>query len=497
MKDKIIFWLSAELLRFGLAKSFSEKYDCDLFAIIDITDKPKKFFEEQKIVKFEKQWFYHDHITTTKKPDLNYLKNFEDKYKINLWLLAFNERIFQYNDYYHFTSDEILSILEQECKLFEKILEVNPDFIILPTSAFHHSHLFFELCKAKNIKRLLLIPTRFGNRAMVTSENEPLDYEIKGIKQNPRTFKELQDYLNEHSFFKQLLNYQSRFLNSRSAMIKAALQYFIFSNNTNIKTHYTYYGRTKFKVLLKSVIGILKTKYRKRFIDKNFSYELNNDKPFIFFPLHVEPERSLLITAPFYLNQVEIIKNIVKSLPPGYKLLVKEHSAMIFREWRKISVYKEIMSCPEVELLHPKVDTHKIVKNSSLVITISGTTALDAAFYEKSSIVLSDTTFSKLPSVYRLKSIEELPNAIRISLKKKVESVHVDEYVDYIEKNSFEFAYPLAVQDYQDFFHYGGYLVDVEITEEKMKEYIRQYKTSFDLLADEHIKKIKQYKNKE
>ena len=80
-------------------------------------------------------------------------------------------------------------------------------------------------------------------------------------------------------------------------------------------------------------------------------------------------------------------------------------------------------------------------------------------------------------------------------MKKKVESVHVDEYVDYIEKNSFEFAYTLAVQDYQDFFHYGGYLVDVEITEEKMKEYIRQYKTSFDLLADEHIKKIKQYKN--
>jgi len=495
MKDKIIFWFGADLLRFGLAKSFSEKYDCDLFAIIDITDKPKKFFEEQKIVKFEKQWLYHDHITTTKKPDLNYLKNFEDKYKINLWLLAFNERVFQYNDYYRFTSDEILSILEHECKLFEKILEVNPDFVILSTSTFHHGHLFFELCKAKNLKRLILIPTRFGNRAMVTSENEPLDYEIKGIKQNPRTFNELQDYLNEYSFSNQLLNYQGRFLNSRSAMIKAALQYFIFSNNTNIKTHYTYYGRTKFKVLLKSVINILKTKYRKRFIDKNFSYELNNDKPFIFFPLHAEPERALLITAPFYLNQVEIIKNIVKSLPPGYKLLVKEHSAMIFREWRKISVYKEIMSIPEVKLLHPKVDTHKIVKNSSLVITISGTTSLDAAFYEKPSIVLSDTTFSKLPSVYRLKSIEDLPNAIRISLKKKVESIDIDEYVDYIEKNSFEFAYPLAVQDYQDFFHYGGYLVDVEITEEKMKEYIKQYKTMFDLLADEHIKKIKQYKN--
>lgn len=496
MKDKIIFWLDAELLRFGIVKSFNEKYNCELFTIIDITDLPKKFFEEQKIVKFEKQWFYHDHIITTKKPDFDYLKKFEDKYKINLWLLAFNERIFQYNDYYHFTSYEILSILEQECKLFEKILEeINPDFVILPSTTFHHCHLFFELCKAKNIKRLLLMPTRFGNRVMIASQNEPLDYEIKGTKQNPRTFKELQDYLNEHSIYKQSLNFRSRFLKSRSAMIKAVSQYLIFSNNTNIKTHYTYYGRTKFKVLLKSVIGFLKAKYRKRFIDRNFSYELNGDKPFIFFPLHIEQERSMLITAPFYLNQVEIIRNIVKSLPVGYKLLVKEHHSMIAREWRKISVYKEIMSFPEVKLLHPKVDPHEIVKNSSLVITISGTTALDAAFYEKPSIVLSDTTFSKLPSVYRLKSIEDLPDAIRVSLKKKVESIHIDEYIDYIEKNAFEFDYNAAVQDYQDFFHYGGYLVDVEIIEEKMKEYIKLYKKSFDLLADEHIKKIEQYKN--
>ena len=94
MKDKIILWLGTNLTYFGLAKSLQDKYDCDLFAIVDITAKPKKFFQEQEIVRFKKIWFYHDHIHKNHIVDVKYLQVFEEKYKINLWLLAQNERIF-------------------------------------------------------------------------------------------------------------------------------------------------------------------------------------------------------------------------------------------------------------------------------------------------------------------------------------------------------------------------------------------------------------------
>jgi len=43
MKDKIIFWLNADLIYFGIAKSLQEKYDSNFYAIIDITKKPKSF----------------------------------------------------------------------------------------------------------------------------------------------------------------------------------------------------------------------------------------------------------------------------------------------------------------------------------------------------------------------------------------------------------------------------------------------------------------------
>ena len=52
MTDKIIFWLDAFLLNFGLAYNLQKKHDCELYSIIDITNRTKKFFEEQNLVNF-------------------------------------------------------------------------------------------------------------------------------------------------------------------------------------------------------------------------------------------------------------------------------------------------------------------------------------------------------------------------------------------------------------------------------------------------------------
>ena len=63
------------------------------------------------------------------KPDLEYLSNFEKKYDIDLWKLAINERHFyKHNKFYKITTNHILKILEQECRLFENILdEIKPE----------------------------------------------------------------------------------------------------------------------------------------------------------------------------------------------------------------------------------------------------------------------------------------------------------------------------------------------------------------------------------
>ena len=64
------------------------------FTLVDVTNRQKSFFQSQKLVEFKKTWFYHDVMNQEIKSEPDYLKSFEEKYDIDLWQLAKNDRIF-------------------------------------------------------------------------------------------------------------------------------------------------------------------------------------------------------------------------------------------------------------------------------------------------------------------------------------------------------------------------------------------------------------------
>lgn len=500
MKDKIIIWENGSFFPFTLCNSLKEYGSFDFYAVIDTTNRKKLFFENQQIIKFNKMWFYHDHIFPhNDNIDVNYLVEFEKKYGINLWVLAQNERLFnwQYNDYYKFSTNEILAILESECKLFEKILdEVKPDFFITIETALHNHHLFYLLCRAKGVKVLTLNQSKFGYKCIISQELHKLDFVNTLSPKSPsRNFDELQKYLKSFDMLKQLIDHKNTFLSSKKEKIKAAIQFLLISNNTNIKTHYSYYGRSKIRVLIKEIIYSIKTKYRENFINKNFKRKIDDSVPFIYFPLHQEPERVTLIGAPYFTNQLETVHHILKSLPIGYKLLVKEHPTQSIRGWRSVSYYEQLLNLPNLDLMHPSVNNDELLKKSSLVVTVSGTSGLEAAFYGKSSVVFSDLGYSILPSVFKVKSLEELPQTIKTALQQKVDASYLDSYVELLDQNSFDFDWFGFITSYQNLFYYGGHLADVDIPLEKMVLFIKEHKLTFDKISQEYLKKIVQLKN--
>ena len=132
---------------------------------------------------------------------------------------------------------------------------------------------------------------------------------------------------------------------------------------------------------------------------------------------------------------------------------------MIIREWRKTSFYNEILSIPNVQFLHHSIKTEDIMKKCSLVVTINGAAGLEAAIHKKPSILFSDFSFSILPSVYQLKSIDELPVAIKQSLHKKVNPNDVAKYLNLLEANSFDFDLVGFDLDYHKYFYHDGNLI--------------------------------------
>jgi len=199
--------------------------------------------------------------------------------------------------------------------------------------------------------------------------------------------------------------------------------------------------------------------------------------------------------APFYTDQIAVITNIAKSLPIGYKLLVKEHPVMETQGWRPISFYKQIMDLPNVQLIHPSVSSEEIIKKSSLVITIRGTTSLEATFFGKPSIVLKpDIGYNTIPSITILENIERLPDAINNTLNKNVDPSELNNYIDFLEKNSFEFPNEKYYYEVANRFKFNvGYLKEIEIKEKDMKEFLNALNSTFEILSQKYLEKIKKY----
>ena len=479
MSNRVFFWLDAAPTAFCIAYYLKKIHDADFFALVDVTNRQKSFFKNQKLVEFKKIWFYHDAMNQEIKSELDYLKSFEEKYDIDLWKLAKNDRIFidYYNTFHKFSNHEISEIMEKECKLFEEILdEIKPDFFLTTETAMRPHHLFYLLCKKKGIKVLMFNAANWGNHYYISENYHKLDNFnelFANRKALPITFNDIQNRLESKILSKKVSKFYQSYKNSKIKLMQAAFQLLILSDNSNEKTHYTYYGRKKLKVLLGEINNSIKRWYRKRYIDQNFLRKIIDDKPFIFLPLQQEPERSLLLSAPDYKNQVETVEYVSKCLPENFLLFVKEHPTQgSGRDWRKISQYKALQNNPKVRLIHPSVPAAEIIKKSELVISVSGTIALESAFLNTPSITIADNDYTLIPSISRLNSKNELQGLIENSLEKKVEPSSIGKYLDILEENSFIFDYLEFQVSYFNHFYFSGNLVDVEISESHMKEFL-------------------------
>ena len=493
MKKRILYWFGADFTQYATAYYLQNRIESDSYSIIDITQKPKKFFQEQKLVKLKNMWFLHDHLTSTEQePDYNYLKRVEEKYGLNLWKVALNERQFYgFFDFHKFSQKEILLILEKELKLFEKILEeVNPDVFITKESTRHSLEIFCEICRSKNIKVLALSSTKIGFRSMITNGITEFENIENKETEKIKNWEDAEKYLKSYDAKKYIGKYIKEHGKSKKKFATAALEYMLKNENENIKTHYNYFGRTKFRVALFMLKSNLKKMYRNKFINKNLMKLIPKEIKTAYFPLGVDMERNLLISAPFFTNQIEIIRHIAKSLPPDMTLVVKETPAQVSREWRPTSYYKEIQNIPNVILMHPNFPSEEIMKQAEIVFTVNGSSGIEALFFKKPSVVFSDTIYSYLPSVCRIKSPEDLPNKIREALKTEINLEEIKNYVHNLENNSFEFDWLGFSAEFKNKFYFEGGLVDVDISINDMEDFLKNNKNNLEILVSEYLKKI-------
>lgn len=489
-KNKVLFWIENHTIHFGIAKYFKEMYDCDLYGLIACSPKQKDFFDNQKLIKFKKTWYVRDNVKLKKyKPDLKKLQTLEEKFSIPLRKIIYGDRLFyKYNTYNTFSDEEILSIIEQELEFYEQILnETKPDYVIMRAPEFQDIELFYELCKAKKIPLLVLSSLKLGQLYIIASEPYPifqfkLDNQIK-IK----SFEELEEHVKLFSktFHSILKKNQPSFFQK----IHALKLLFSTFNSSNINS-YRDVGRTPLQTFFKAIKTEFYKKFRRSFLDHNSEIVPLLEQRYAYFPLHVEPDVALLRIGDFYSEQLGIIKNISQSLPIDMTLFVKEHPAMQSLGWRNTEYYKEIKKLPQVKLIHPFASKDLLIKNSDLVITIAGTTSLEAAVFKKPSVVFANINCSSLSCVFKINNLEEIPVVIKECLESKVDLIELNNFFNEIEKSTFSCNVGRLSSIATNSLGVGGFLNINPISELKMKEFLEITKDEFRFLANEHIKKI-------
>lgn len=165
---------------------------------------------------------------------------------------------------------------------------------------------------------------------------------------------------------------------------------------------------------LKYFLFYAKVDIKRQFLFRSRKFFENpvKDEQYVYMPLHLIPESTTFVKAPFYFNELFIIEQISKSLPIGWKLYVKEHQSMLGE--RSFQFYKKVKQFPNVRLVKFNYyqDPKPWIENAKGVITITGTGAYEAAMLGKKALVFGDVPFNLIEGITRIHSFEQLPELI-------------------------------------------------------------------------------------
>ena len=367
------------------------------------------------------------------------LEDFENDYNISsLWEIFYTDRFlyeFKYED-----SNKIMKLL---ISLFKKIFSENkPDVLVNEEIAIFSSYLMYFFCRKNNCKYLgLANPRQIGDKktAFVNSYKNNF-YLLDAIYSNNNfTQEQLTEAENFISNFieKELIPpYMDKgFFSKKKPKIKdsliALVKYFYHSIKPKEKADYMrFYQRN---VVLK------KASFYFKYLIQKKHYSLPNPKEkYYYFPLHYQPEASTLVSAPNYEKQQFAMDLIAKKIPIGSILYIKEHFSVVGH--REMSFYKALKKYPNVKLISPWENSHKLIQNSEGVITLTGTAGWETVLYGKPVFVLGNVFYNSFKYTNVIDNINNLPEVIKNhkikEISKKQYKAELSKYVAAYIKSS-------------------------------------------------------------
>ncbi len=165
-------------------------------------------------------------------------------------------------------------------------------------------------------------------------------------------------------------------------------------------------------------------RYRERkVLEKSRMVSLDDLKgtPFVYYPLHTEPETALQTLSPEYFYQLSAIAALSRDMPAGTILAVKETLAALGR--RPDNFHDQIREFKNVVMMDPVEYGLQVARESSAVATITGTGGFEAAVMGKPVVTFGrHNIYNFLPHVSVIEDESKLADYLYHALSPEFDS---------------------------------------------------------------------------
>ncbi len=490
-----------EIDKAGFYIADSRYYDVFTRSYPDITSGEYELLKEWEVIKQSKD------VT----PDIDRLKEYESKYGDPvLWnaivadrRIYFGKRMTLEQDYpSRFSHEEMLAILNTTLVEIEKLFDkIKPDIVVGFICVTIGEYLAYLVAKSRNIPYLNLRPTKIKNFFFASEQIFEPSKKIEATYRQmltegvPEEFRQkahsiLTEIRETHAMYEGVLpagNFTSanttHFIRETASLLRSLprLTKKCYENNFGKYRFDNHYWGSFYMAWFKKFKRPARISYINHYLKRHYIHENRlSTLDYIFYPMHKEPEVSLLVFGRPYLNQIELIRNISRSLPVGMKLVLKEHPGAV--GYRPLSFYKKLLAIPNVLLAFPGMTSRQLVENSIIVAVVSGSVALESIMLKRPVIHFGNIPFCVMPDNMILHAKE--PDKLAWDIKYLIDNHKHDEnallvYMSAVMRNS------VPIDFYSVLLARQGVYNPAANNKEKQVEYSEQMKRLSSYILDQ------------
>lgn len=176
----------------------------------------------------------------------------------------------------------------------------------------------------------------------------------------------------------------------------------------------------------KFVFQLVKERFLRRNSQNSGTIANGSAVPYVALLLQVPHDAQMLLHSPSYDDVVEMVKDVLASLPSGYRLIIREHP---LHKGRYSQNLYSIVSSSNVCQIDNASPLSALIDQSAVVVVNNSTTGLDAMIRFKTVVVLGNAYYANDKVTYPVKPGDQLKEKLLAAIEHPIPTSEIKDYL--------------------------------------------------------------------